>query len=121
MNFQLLKKLSETSGVSGFETAVRELFQAEIEPLVDEVSVDVMGNLIAHKKGTGKKPLKVMIAAHMDEIGYLVTYIDDNGFLRLDKFGRRVSARTPVPPNRHQRRQTHSRRDRSATAEHHVG
>lgn len=85
MNFELLKSLSEVSGVSGFEDKVRELARKEIEPLVDEVNVDVMGNLIARKKGVGKDPLKVMIAAHMDEIGYVVSHIDDSGFLRLDK------------------------------------
>ncbi len=87
MNFKLLKKLSETSGVSGFEDPVRDIFREEIKPFVDDIKVDVMGNLIAHKKGEGRKPLKIMIAAHMDEIGYMVTHIDDNGFLRLDKLG----------------------------------
>lgn len=87
MNFELLKKLSETSGVSGFESAIGKILKTEIAPFVDEVNEDVMGNMIAHKKGAGKNPLKVMIAAHMDEIGYMVTHIDDNGFLRLDKLG----------------------------------
>ena len=87
MNFKLLKRLSEVSGISGFEDEVRDLIKEEIKDYVDEIKTDVMGNLIAVKKGKGENPLKVMISAHIDEIGFLVSYIDDKGFLRLDKGG----------------------------------
>jgi len=87
MNFKLLKKLSEAFGVSGFEGEIRDLIKEEIKDYVDEIKTDPMGNLIAMKKGKGRNPLKVVVGAHMDEIGFMVKYIDENGFLRLDKIG----------------------------------
>jgi len=90
MNTALLKKLSEAAGVPGREEAVRRLVIREIKPLVDEVRTDALGNVIALKRGTpkGKKRLKVMLAAHMDEIGFFVSHIDEKtGFLRLDPLG----------------------------------
>lgn len=81
---ELLKKLTECNGVSGNETAVRELITNEINGYADEIKVDALGNLIVHKKGDGKK---IMYAAHMDEIGIIVTYIDENGFLRFGNVG----------------------------------
>jgi putative aminopeptidase FrvX len=83
---ELLGKLSNASGVSGFEDEVRELMIRELEEHVDEVSIDELGNLIAIKKGAddGKK---VMLAAHMDEIGLMVRYIDEKGFIRFSKIG----------------------------------
>lgn len=80
----LIKKLTEAYGPSGAEDSVREVIRKEVAPLVDEVSVDALGNLIAHKKGPGKK---VMLDAHADEIGLIVTHIDDNGFLRFGTIG----------------------------------
>jgi len=83
---QLLEKLSNASGVSGFEDNVRNLMMEELKGFVDELDVDNMGNLIAIKKGKpdGKK---VMLAAHMDEIGLIVRYIDKNGFIKFSKLG----------------------------------
>jgi endoglucanase len=83
---ELIKKLVEAYGPSGFEGQMRELIRPEIEPLADEVSVDAMGNLIALKKGDGSG-LKVMVAAHMDEIGVMVTHITKKGFLRFTNIG----------------------------------
>lgn len=83
---ELTKKLVETFGPSGFEDNIRELIQAEVAPISDETSVDAMGNLIARKKGDGSG-LKVMIAAHMDEIGLMVTHITEKGFLRFTSIG----------------------------------
>ncbi|MHB0856329.1 MAG: M42 family metallopeptidase [Anaerolineae bacterium] len=82
----LIKKLVEAYGPSGEEGEVRGLIQAEIEGLVDEIRTDALGNLIALKRGAegGKR---VMIAAHMDEIGVVVTYIDKKGFLRVGPVG----------------------------------
>jgi endoglucanase len=85
MNFDLLKRLCETPGVPGREERVRELVAAELAPLVDDITVDVMGNLIAHKRGRGGP--KVMIAAHMDEIGFIVKFIDSQGFVKLQQLG----------------------------------
>lgn len=84
-NISLLKKICETPGASGFEQKVRELVLKEVRPLVDEVNVDAMGNVIAIKRGKTHK--KVMVAAHMDEIGFIVTHVDDDGFLRFHPLG----------------------------------
>lgn len=88
----LIKKLVEAYGPSGFEDQMRDLIQAEVEGYVDELRVDAMGNLIAIKKGDGSG-LKVMIAAHMDEIGLMVTHITEDGFARFTNIGG-VSAHT---------------------------
>lgn len=83
---ELLKKLTETFSPSGCEANIRRLIKTEIQPYVDEVQTDAMGNLIACKKGkSGGK--KIMFAAHMDEIGLMVTYIDEAGFLRFSSIG----------------------------------
>ncbi|VVB60713.1 Tetrahedral aminopeptidase [uncultured archaeon] len=71
----LLKKLSETVGVSGSENEIREVIKKEIEKYADSIETDSMGNLIATKKGTKQGP-KIMLSAHMDEIGFVVRYID---------------------------------------------
>lgn len=81
---ELLKKIIEAYGPSGREDEIREVIKNEIAPYVDEIIVDNMGNLICHKKGNGKK---LMMAAHMDEIGVMVTHIDKNGFLRFAPVG----------------------------------
>jgi endoglucanase len=82
----LIKKLVEAYGPSGFEDGMRELIRPEIESQADEISVDAMGNLIARKEGDGSG-LKVLIAAHMDEIGIMVTHIMEDGFLRFTNIG----------------------------------
>lgn len=85
VNFKLLKKISETAGAPGFEKNIRNLINNEIKSYVDNISIDNMGNLTAFKKGKTNK--KVMVAAHMDEISFIVNYIDDNGFLRFLPLG----------------------------------
>lgn len=102
--FEFLKRLTEASGVSGREERIRELVLHETEKMWDETTIDNMGNLICLKRATrrsagksrksdGKRgksedgPLKVMIACHMDEIGFYVRYIDDKGHLRLQNAG----------------------------------
>jgi putative aminopeptidase FrvX len=82
----LIKKLTEAYGPSGHEEPVREIIRAEVEPLADEVRVDPLGNLIALKKGNGQGK-KVMLAAHMDEIGLIISYVDEKGFLRGQPIG----------------------------------
>ncbi len=81
---ELLKKIIDAFGPSGREDQVRDVLKNEIAPYVDEIIVDNMGNLICHKKGNGKK---LMMAAHMDEIGIMVTHIDKNGFVRFAPVG----------------------------------
>lgn len=83
----LLKELSEARGVSGNEEKVREIIREHIRPYVDGISVDSIGNLIALKKGDGSLPLKVMLAAHMDEIGLMITHIDEKGYLHFRPVG----------------------------------
>lgn len=82
--FELVKKLSETFGTSGNEDEIREVIKNEIKESVDEINEDTLGNLIATKRGNGKK---IMIAAHMDEIGIMATYADDKGYIRFSSLG----------------------------------
>ena len=85
INVELLAEICEAAGAPGFEQRIREIVIREVTPLVDEVRLDNMGNVTAIKKG--KESKKVMIGAHMDEIGFIVTHIDDNGFLRFHTLG----------------------------------
>lgn len=85
INIALLKKICETPGAPGFEQPIREFVLKEVTPLVDEVYLDNMGSIIAVKKG--KQPKKVMVAAHLDEISFIVTHIDDDGFIRIHTLG----------------------------------
>lgn len=85
-DFQRLKLISETPGTSGFEHAIRQLIVDEIKPYADSIEIDNMGNLIVFKKGASNQK-KVMVAAHMDEIGFIVNHIDDNGFIRFLPLG----------------------------------
>jgi putative aminopeptidase FrvX len=84
LNLELLKQLSEVAGIPGWEDRVRDVVHQELKGLVDDVRVDALGNVIAHKKGKGKR---VMLAAHMDEIGFYVKHVDDKGFLRVQNVG----------------------------------
>jgi len=79
-----IKRLMNITGVSGRETPVCEHIKAEIAPYVDEITVDAMGNLIARKKGNGKK---IMLCAHMDELGFFVTSVEANGNLNIAPIG----------------------------------
>jgi endoglucanase len=81
---ELLRKLSNAHGVSGSEGSVFSVIKKELKGHVDEISEDTMGNLIAVKKGN---KFKVMLAAHMDEIGLMVKFIDEKGFLRFVALG----------------------------------
>src|SRR5436189_6476799 len=84
MNLPLLRKLVEAHGVPGQEDAIREIVREELRDIC-EISVDSMGNMhCVRNRGGGKK---LMLAAHMDEIGFVVKYIDDKGFLRLQPLG----------------------------------
>ena len=84
---ELIRSLVEAYGPSGYEDAVRDLIRPLVEPHADEISVDAMGNLIVRKRAAAENPLKVMIAAHMDEIGVMATHITADGFLRFTNIG----------------------------------
>ena len=85
-NMKLLEELSLTPAISGFENEIREIISRELESCVDEIETDDMGNLISTKKGEEGAPT-VMLASHMDEIGLMVKYIDDDGFIKFIKIG----------------------------------
>lgn len=88
INVELLKKTCEIAGAPGFEERIRNMVIREVEPLVDSLEVDNLGSVITVKKGSNNPDgKKVMVAAHMDEIGFIVTHIDDNGFIRFHTLG----------------------------------
>ena len=88
INIPLLKQICEVAGAPGFEKRVRDLVIELVTPLADEVKTDNLGNVIAVKKGKRNPDGKrVMVAAHMDEIGFIVTHIDEQGFLRFHTLG----------------------------------
>lgn len=86
---KLLQTLTETFGPSGYEDEVRKIVRNEVEALADEIRVDTLGNLIVHRRPTksGQAPKRIMIAAHMDEIGVIVSHVDENGFVRFSPMG----------------------------------
>ncbi len=84
LNIGLLTRLCATPGIAGREDHLRAVVGDELRPLVDDLGVDALGNLVGTKRGNGPR---VMIAAHMDEIGFFVSHIDDHGFLRLQPVG----------------------------------
>ena len=84
MNKELLKKICSVKGASSEEGDIANFILKEIKSLVDEHSIDALGNLIARKKGKGKK---MMLAAHMDQIGMMVNYITKEGFIYFSNIG----------------------------------
>jgi endoglucanase len=83
----LIQELVETIGPSGYEMEVRDLIRSKVEPLADNVHIDALGNLIATKGKISSRGIKIMLAAHMDEIGVMATHIDENGFIRFTTIG----------------------------------
>jgi putative aminopeptidase FrvX len=81
---ELLRQLAGIYGPSGREKCIRKVIEKRIKSKVDEIYTDTLGNLIAVKKGAGKR---IMLAAHMDEIGLIATYIDEKGFIRFSNIG----------------------------------
>ncbi len=80
----LILRLSNAHGIAGYEDEIREIIKAELEDYVDEIKVDKLGNIVCIKNGN---EFKQMIAAHMDEIGFMVKFIEDSGFLRITPIG----------------------------------
>ena len=86
--YQLLKKLTPAKpSVSGREGGIRDILAQMMAPLADEVRTDALGNLICVKRGNGVKPRRVMLSAHMDEIGFIVNFIEEKGFIRVAPIG----------------------------------
>ncbi|HAD82643.1 MAG: hypothetical protein A2509_01175 [Candidatus Edwardsbacteria bacterium RIFOXYD12_FULL_50_11] len=91
IDLKLIAEITNAFGVSGCEGEIRNIVRQHITKNVDDIRVDALGNLIAYKKAKGAKSVpkrtKVMLAAHMDEVGLMVTSIDKSGFLQFDKVG----------------------------------
>ncbi len=83
----ILKELSEAVGVSGKEEAVRKVILSAIKDHTQDIRIDPMGSVTAVKRGTSLRPLRVMIAAHMDEVGFIVRGIDGDGTIRFSAVG----------------------------------
>ena len=83
----LIQKLVEIPGPSGYEAQIRTAVRAEVEPLADAVQVDNLGNLIARYGPENTEGMKIMLAAHIDEIGLIVTHVDERGFARFTTIG----------------------------------
>ena len=83
----LIQRLVETPGPSGFEYQIRDAIREEIGDAADSIRVDALGNLIATKGTKTSEGMRVMVSAHMDEIGLMATHIDDNGFIRFTSVG----------------------------------
>ena len=84
-DFDLLCELTDTSGVPGYEDRIREIVRREFEPEVDEVRSDAMGNVVGTINGDGDA--EMVVAAHMDEIGFMVRHVTDDGFVQIDALG----------------------------------
>ncbi len=87
LDFELLERLTQLNGVSGYEKAVREKIEAVAAPLCDEMMTDAIGNLICLVKGSGENKKRIMLAAHMDEIGVQVIKINEDGTLMVRSMG----------------------------------
>lgn len=92
MNLELLSELCRTGGAPGREERIREIVIRELEPLVDRIEVDRLGNVIATRGPRGRtkpkgKPRRLMLSAHMDEISLMVSHVEENGFLRFTTLG----------------------------------
>ncbi len=83
----LIQKLTQTPGPSGFEQEIRKVIREEVSPLSKSVQVDTMGNLIVRIGQKSAGGLRVMIAAHMDEIGVIVSHVEKKGFVRFSNLG----------------------------------
>ncbi|EAF0695696.1 peptidase M28, partial [Listeria monocytogenes] len=83
---KMLKALTDAKGIPGNERAVRSVFREYIEPLADSFETDGLGSAVAKKVGAEDGP-KIMIAGHLDEVGFMVTQIDDKGFIKFQTVG----------------------------------
>ena len=86
-DFDLLRELTETSGAPGYENRIRDIVKRELEGVVDEIETDSMGNVVGTIVGAENPDYEVAVAAHMDEIGFMVRHVTDEGFLQVDALG----------------------------------
>ncbi|QLC34062.1 M42 family metallopeptidase [Halarchaeum sp. CBA1220] len=86
-NYDLLRELTEAHGAPGHEDRIREIVRRELAAVADDVRTDAMGNVVATVEGAESPDYEVAVAAHMDEIGFMVTHVTDAGFLKLDALG----------------------------------
>ncbi len=84
---RLLERLSNACSVSGDESEVRAIVLEQIRPLANQLKIDAMGNVLAVRSGQGKPKLRLMLAAHMDEVGLMLTYDDGEGIFRFEAVG----------------------------------
>ena len=96
-DFKLLEKLCTVEGISGDEGSVREIIINEIKPFADEIKTDNLGNIIVFKKGKNRAKTKLMLSAHMDEVGFMVTDITSDGYLKFDEVGGIDTAYSRLP------------------------
>ena len=87
MDLTLLETLTQTFGPSGYEDDIRSAIRRSVEAFADEMRVDPLGSLVTYRKGTGETPKKILLAAHMDEIGLMVTHVEEHGFVRFTSIG----------------------------------
>jgi endoglucanase len=87
MDIALLKQLSEAHGISGKEDAVRAIILEQIEGVAEDIRIDPLGSITAVRRGTGKRKLRMMLAAHMDEVGFMATGVDGDGLVRFTAVG----------------------------------
>ena len=84
---ELLKKLTETASPSGYESRVREVIKTEISSYSKDIRIDALGNLIVRVGEKTAQGLRIMVAAHMDEIGLIVSHVEKNGLVRFSNLG----------------------------------
>mgnify|MGYP001054056063 FL=1 len=87
MDLALLETLTQTFGPSGYEDEIRSVILKSVKAFADETRIDPLGSLVAYRKGTSETPKKILLAAHMDEIGLMVTHVEEHGFLRFTSIG----------------------------------
>lgn len=87
LDYALLKKLCLCGGISGDEGEIRDIIISEIKPFADEIKTDSLGNILVKKKGKKRAAAKLMLSAHMDEVGLMITDITSDGFLKFDEVG----------------------------------
>lgn len=85
--FKLLEKLCNAMAVSGDEGEARRIVLEEVKPYADEVKVDALGSVLARKKSSEKKPLRVLLDAHIDEVGFMIVHDDGDGFFQFETVG----------------------------------
>ena len=86
-SLNLIKKLTEAQGISGQESRIRAILEEEMRPFVDEIEVSPLGNIFGIKKSQVPNAPRLMVAAHMDEVGFIVKYIQDNGLIKVVPIG----------------------------------